>query len=202
MMQQINLYQPMFRKEKKVFSSRAMMEVTVVVLLLLFTAYGISAWNISRLASSIESMQARVDAQQEKHEKLKTEFPQKTKNKLLAMQITRLETLASRKEKVLQLLSGGEMYGNQTGFSKLFTGFARQHPDDVWLDELEVSQGGAYLNIRGNATSRDIVPKYIQRLSRDQVFNGREFSVFQLAEADAEGSAVHFTMSSRKKTPQ
>lgn len=199
MMQQINFYQPIFRKEKKVFSAQAMVEVSLIVLVLLFAVYGISMWNTSRIEAGIASMETTIKKHQANLEKLQKEFPRRVKDKLLATRITQLQQTIARKQKIIKALSGGGIYGNKSGFSQLLSGFARQHMTGVWLEQLEIGQGGIQLSISGNATSPDIVPEYIQGLSKDHVFKGRQFEVFQLAVAGKEDSTAHFVLNSRKK---
>jgi len=202
MMQQINLYQPIFRKEKKVFSAQAMVEVTVIVLLLLIVVYGVGMWNTSRLESGVSSMETTIKQHLANLEKLKKEFPQKAKDKLLATRITQLQQAVTQKRKIIEALAGGGIHGNKTGFSRLLTGFARLHMTGVWLQQLDIGQGGAHLNIAGKAISPDIVPEYIQGLSKDPAFRGRRFEVFKLTGASKEDSSIRFVLNSSKTGKQ
>ena len=43
-MQQVNLYQPIFRKQKKVFSARALVQAVVLVAVALGGIFGYSRW--------------------------------------------------------------------------------------------------------------------------------------------------------------
>jgi len=201
MMQQINLYQPIFRKEKKVFSAQAMLEVTVIILLVLFIFYGVGYWKTMELKETVDERKLGLKKQEANLEQLKKKFPQQPKDKLFQQRIAQLEKNAAQKQKVVSALSGGGVYGNRDGFSELLSGFARQHTDDIWLDTLEIDQGGAYLKVQGNALSAESIPRYIQGLSREQVLRGREFAVFHIEKKTKPemNSYVGFTLQSIKR---
>ena len=145
MMQQINLYQPIFRKEKKVFSAQAMLEVTIIVVAILLIIYGIGLWKTQQLEDSVAERKQGLKQQQASLEQFRKQFPQKEKDKLLPQRIARLEKTVAQKQQIVSALSGGGDYGNREGFSEILSGFARQHTDGIWLDSLEIDQGGVYL---------------------------------------------------------
>ena len=57
MNQQINLYQPMFRKQKAIFSALAMVQVWAIIALMMAGISGYTALRLSRLEAQL------VDAQ-------------------------------------------------------------------------------------------------------------------------------------------
>jgi len=201
MMQQINLYQPIFRKEKKVFSAQAMLEVTVIVLVILAGFYGVGSWKTSELTETVIERKAVLKQQETNLEQLKKKLPRKGKDNLLPQRIAQLEKTVAEKQMVASVLSGGGIYGNREGFSELLSGFARQHSADVWLDALEIRQGGAHLKVQGNALNPESIPKYIQNLSAEQILKGREFAVFRLDKKiqPESNSYVTFTLQSTKQ---
>lgn len=197
MRQQVNLYQPIFRKEKKIFSARAMLELCGVILGLLLLYYGVSAWNLSRLENGVALKKHNLVEQRNNLERLKKKFPQKARDRKLESEAAALTRELASKQKILAALSGGGIHGDYRGFSRFLYGLALNHMQGVWLEEIRIDSSNGQLEIRGNAVSPDLVPRYVQGLAGDHEIRGRKFAVFQLARNEDRDSHVYFVMSSK-----
>jgi hypothetical protein len=87
----------------------------------------------------------------------------------------------------------GRSFGEQEGFAEYLRSFSRQTLDGVWLTAFTVT-GGGEIEIRGRALRPDLVPGYIQRLNREELFAGRSFARLEMnraaAQPGADGKAV------------
>jgi hypothetical protein len=200
-MQQINLYQPIFRKEKKIISAQALFEVAAISLVILFAFHMLDLHRVSQIKASIDAQNLNLSKQQVSLEKLKNTLPLQEDDKLIQQRINRLEKILTQKRKLVAALSDSGVFGSRQGFSNLLKGFARQHIDDVWLENIEIDQGGKYMKLQGKAVSPPSVPTYIRSLSDDPVFKGREFEVFNLARQQGVELSpyISFTLQSEKK---
>lgn len=201
MLQQVNLYQPIFRKEKKVISAQSLLEVGAIALVIMSVFHFVGISRVSDLKRTVDANTLQAAEEEIKLKEMKASLPKQEKDKLLQQQLARLEKEFVHKQNILTALSDSSVYGNKTGFSEVLSGFSRQHTDDVWLESIEIEQGGTYLKLQGNAVSPRAVPVYIQSLSDDRVFTGMEFDVFNLAKKPGPdlNPYISFTLQSNKK---
>jgi len=190
--QQINLYQPIFRREKKIFSSAAMLQLGLVVLLGLMAIYGNAYMKIQPVSSQLSNLQAQRDRMRAQNETLLARRV-KTKSELLEQQVARLAIELEERRAVAAALASGT-FGDTSGFGDYLEALARQHVEGTWITALSIGKGGASVDIAGNALFPDLVPVYIQRLSREPVFSGTSFNVLKLARRADDGTPVGFRL--------
>lgn len=192
MNQQINLYQPIFRREKKVFSSAAMLQLGTLVLLGLMAIYGNAYRQIQPVSSQLSDLQAQRDRMRAQNEELLARRV-KTKSELLEQQVARLAVELEERRAVAAALASGA-FGDTSGFGDHLEALARQHVQGTWITALSIGKGGASVDIAGNALFPELVPVYIQRLSREPVFSGTSFNVLELARRADDATPVRFRL--------
>lgn len=183
MKQQVNLYQPIFRKERRVFSARAMLASVGVVLAGLLLIYGYAHWQMYELRAELGRLEAQRRAATERLTGLEGVIPARGKSQLLEAEIGRLERELDRKRRVAAALEGGAL-GNTEGFSSYLTGLARQRVDGLWLTGLRISEGGERLILAGRALSPERVPVLVQRLAGESAFAGLHFNTLDMERTD------------------
>ncbi len=184
MSQQVNLYQPILRAQPKVFSALTILQFTGLLLLGLALIYGYARWQDAKLGRDVISLQAQQDAMLKRIEDFNTRFPMKQKNPDLERQLASLTADRSGKARAIDVLSGG-VFGNTRGFSSYLEGLARQHVEGLWLTGVTISAGGEQLGLTGSTLDAQLVPRYLQQLSAEQVYKGREFKTFQMQRGEA-----------------
>ncbi len=184
MSQQVNLYQPILRSQTKVFSALTILQFCGLLLLGLSLIYGYARWQDAKLGRDVISLQAQQDALLKRIEDFNTRYPLKQKNPDLERQLAGLTADRSGKVRALDVLSGG-VFGNTQGFSGYLEGLARQHVEGVWLTGVTISDGGEQLGLTGSTLDAQLVPRYLQQLSAEQVYKGREFKTFQMLRGEA-----------------
>ncbi len=182
MRQNINLYQPVLLRTRHRFSARAMAAGLAVLLLGLGAMGGYGAWQLDRLHSALTRTQAQERRLAAQLEGARARLRRAQDPRLLA----RLETLERRRREARALLSdlAGVDLDGQGGFSAYLIGLARGHRRGLWIQGLEVADGGRRLVLRGAATAPALLPGYLERLGRQPPYRGLTFQVFEIRRPD------------------
>ncbi|MGE0080723.1 MAG: PilN domain-containing protein [Thiohalomonadaceae bacterium] len=192
--QQINLYQPIFRKQEKVFSAKAMAQSAAVVVVGLLAFYGFGVWQLSALEAQREQVEQRRSEAVARMESLRQLYPERSKDAALEARVQQLaRELDARTRIATQLGSGAE--GNTRGFSAHLAGLARQRPEPLWLTHIGIAGGGSRLRLSGSALQPEAVPRFLQRLSAEPAFAGAGFRHLQIQREEA-SDRVEFTVQS------
>jgi len=193
MKQQINLYQPIFRAQRKVFSALALLQVCVAVLAGLLLIYGYGRWQIVDLEKALARLEVQQVASVQRVEELNQRFAVKAKDPRLESEIAQLGTQIAGKQTVLQSFAGNAA-GNTTGFSKYLEGLAQQHLEGMWLTGITISEGGRVLTLTGSTLAPELVPAFLQQLSKEPVFAGIEFKTLVMERPQTDTARVDFTL--------
>lgn len=179
MSQQINLFNPVFLKQKKYFSARTMLQALGLVLLGLVAIYGLARYQTGTLQAALADSDIRLKAQRGQLAKLAAEFSPAGRSKLLEEDVARVEArLQSRLELLAAVTSG--ISANLEGCSGYMAAFARQAMNGVWLTGFTLAANGE-LSIKGRVLNADLVPAYLQALNREAVMRGRSVAELTLA---------------------
>ncbi len=192
--QQINLYQPIFRKQEKVFSARAMVQGGAGVLVGLLVFYAFGAWQVRGLeAQHAQAEQRRTEALA-RIESLRALHPERPRDAALEARVQQLTRELDARTRILsQLGSGAE--GNTQGFSAHLEGLARQRLAPLWLTRIGITGAGADLRLAGSTLQAEAVPQYLQRLADEPAFSGAQFRHLTITRAE-KSSRIDFTVQS------
>ena len=187
MTQQINLLNPIFRKQPVKIMSAAGLAVGIGIIIVLTGLYGI--YEMASL-SQIEA-QARTVAKQLADARAQldpTTTAAKKPDAALEATLVELASQLKTRQDVLEALKHGSV-GSTTGFSEFLRAFSRQRVEGVWLIGFDITGGGADLTIAGRALSADLVPTYLQRLNKEPPMQGRRFGSVSINRPAARGAA-------------
>ncbi len=200
MRQEINLYQPIFRKQKKVFSSKALLQASALVVAGLLLVYGYGVWRLQGLGEELLALQGQRQAASQRLEKLAKQFPQQEKSRVLEAELQRLTRDVRLRRKVEQLLTSGA-YGNRKGFSEHLAALARQHIAGLWLTNVEISEVSKGVGLAGSAVDPKLVPKYVQRFSNEPSLAGMRFQHLRVDRPEPESARVQFQLRTSGEAP-
>jgi len=199
MSQQINLYNPIFRKQKKVFSSATMLQAFALIVLVVAVFYFAIALQtpVLEIRSAETSRQLKAEL-----ERLKAygagESPAE-RAKALAERRKGLEAALSANT---QALAAFESEGGRVeGYAEVLRALARVSVDGVWLTRINFARGKGDVSIVGRATRPELVPTYLERLRAEQALRARDFSRLEVTrppetKAGAAPRTVEFMVSS------
>ena len=200
MRQQINLHQPIFRRERKSFSA---VTVATVLGLVVITLTGFSAYTargvdgLQKEVAQLTEQQAQQQAQLLKVGELHSRTARRSD---VEVRVKALSASLSERTQALQVLQSGAA-GQTSGFAARMEALARRHVDGLWIDGLAMSGTQSTISISGSSVDADIVPAYLRSLSSEAVLNGTRFDDFVIERSASEknepGKAVRFRAGSR-----
>ncbi len=192
-MQQINLYQPILRKQERVFSLNTLLQGNLIIFGLLMLIYFISIYQSHTLEQQVEKLKLERAQHTATLNELRNKYPPKKKDLTLVEAIkTKQALLEHRLRLVKELRHQNTGAGGNPGFSEQLTGLARQHVSNLWFEEISV-RDNKQLTLQGKATSAKEVPQLIQRLSNEPSFSGTVFSSVNISR-DKKNSLIAFNL--------
>ncbi len=193
MAQQINLYHPAFRKQRKHFSARSAVPALGLVVAACAAVFIYALVQTNRTEALARDFAAQVDAERKQFVAATGKLAANAPSKALEAELVRLEGALKARRGVLRALSTGEL-GNTSGFSDFFAALGRQAVPGVWIVGLGLAESGDLLQIEGRALRPELVPAYLKALSAEPVMRGRQMTELRLAARRApEAAAKHET---------
>lgn len=184
MSQQINLFNPVFLKQKKYFSVLTMLQALVLIVLGSAVFYGYAVYQVKLLAKQSEETNKRYAAEQLRFASFSTEFSPQKSSQMLQDDLNKLEAELAAKKEILDTLKTG-VIGNTEGYSEYMRAFARQTVNGLWLTGFVIEGDGAQMGLTGAVLSPQLVPSYIQRLNKEKIMRGKVFSSLQMQQSGA-----------------
>lgn len=197
MMQQVNLYQPILRKQKKVFSAAAMAQTLGVIALLMLALYGFSYWQVQQLENEHGELQLRQRELAARVADLSGKLDAQPASRELARRVTAAEREVELKQRLAGLLTDRPL-ADGDGFSAAFTALARQRVAGLWLTGIEIRNGDntRKVTLQGFTARAELVPRLVQELGKEAAFAGLKFRrmhVYQPEESDRDVLAFELT---------
>lgn len=180
MSQQINLYQPIFRKEEKKFSTVAMIQSVGLVAIGVLALYAFTWWQSETLKNELRRIEQSHAAASKRLADAGQKFGPRTGVTSIDAEIARLENELAAKQQVREILKRG-IFSNTRGFSDYFASFARQRIPGVWLTGFDITGAGEEMSLAGRTVNPELVPRYLQKLSSEKTLAGIEFRAFQMS---------------------
>jgi hypothetical protein len=179
MSQNINLFAPAFRKERRRLTLATVAQGLGITLAVLFAYQAYLQHLVGGLTTEVNAAEAVLKSQRGFMEKLKDKSAALKTSATLEEEIGRLEAELKLARESMEALKGGA-FGNQQGFAEYLRAFSRQSVNGLWLTGFTIA-GSGELEIRGRVLSPDLVPSYIQRLNREEVLAGRSFARLEMS---------------------
>ncbi len=174
MSQQINLFNPRFRKEKRYLTAPAL---TLMLAAALAGSLAFAVAARSR-AAGLEAEAAAVKAQLAEAET--------RKQTVLAALVPRAKDAAveealaageadSRALRGVSAILEQDKVGNPHGYAAYFHALARNRVTGLWLTGVQVDGAQADIGLRGRALQAELLPGYLNGLAREPVLQGKAF---------------------------
>jgi len=185
MSQQVNLYHADFRRQKKSFSARTLVQASVLVLAGVLLLAGLNVWQAWHLKQELARVEQRYTFAHKRLEQTLREHPARSGSPELSAQVAQLEGMVKASRHTQEILQR-DMFRDTQGYSVYLTALARQAVAGVRLTDIEIPGAGRQLLLRGRTTQEAMVLRYLQRLSTEQVLAGLEFPRFNLIRPENE----------------
>lgn len=185
--QQVNLFEPIFRAERKLFASMAI----IVALAITAVALGLM-WSFAwRQVRGIEQEIVRLEqAREERMAAIRrTRAGFATDPDVIAARSRDLAAEIARDERVVALIRRGDV-GTTTGYSARLAALARPDEGGLWLTRIVFA--GRDSALAGGARDAAAIPRYIAAIAEDPAFAGLRVDMLEARAAEAGAGAVEF----------
>jgi hypothetical protein len=193
MSQQINLFNPIFLKQKKYFSALAMAQALGLILLgaLLLSVY--SRYQFSGIRKEAANTTAQLGLVLAQLNQVKVEYAPQQKSQILEDGVKKTEAEVKSLQQVFDTLQKGDI-GNTKGYSAYMRAFSHQIVDGLWLTGFSIIGAGSEMGLQGRALRPELVPAYINRLKQESVIQGKTFSSLelQLPQPEQHPASAHY----------
>lgn len=179
MSQQINLYSPIFRRQEKKFSARAMLQAGAVIAAGIGLIAGLGVWQTFSLRADLRAAEEQSAKALKQLEETNRQLKPRAGDKRLEEEVAKFETILAVSSQAQQELRR-DIFGDSRGYSTYFIALARQSLPDMWLTGIDITGAGESVELNGRTTVPERVPQYLQHLSSEKVLSGTEFKVFRL----------------------
>jgi Tfp pilus assembly protein PilN len=194
MYQQINLYQPIFRKQRQIFAAATMLQVVGVVALALLGIYVYAFAQVGALEAAVVQLEGREKALLTQLTRIDPALGANRRAELDA-EVRRLNATLLDQQRLIDVLRDQPL-GGVRGFSGYLSALARQRTPELWLTEIGINGGTAAIELAGRSLSAELVPEYMQRLGAEPALAGQQFDSFAI-ELDGESGESTFRATSR-----
>ncbi len=176
---QINLFNPIFLKTKKVFSAAALFQAFGLVLLgaILMVAY--AGYQSKELNKNADIVTAQLRVAETQVAKLRAMATPPGVNVVLENSLAKLDADIKNRQKIATILQKSD-FGNTKGYSAYMVAFARQIPAGLWLTGFNITGGGSEVALQGRSLKPELVPAYVSQLKLETVMQGKSFSALQM----------------------
>lgn len=187
MSQQINLFNPAFRKRREFFTALMLAQALFVLSLLLAGVYVYQYRQTQMLNKQAGELAVQLEQEKVRLVKVTAEYAPRPRNEALEKRASELELQLKGEEAVLEVLQGGSL-GNTQGYSSYMRAFARQSVNGLWLTEFSIRGAGRDMVIGGRTLRPELVPAYIQRLNQETVIQGGSFAALEMRQPKADAA--------------
>ncbi|MEO5932011.1 MAG: MSHA biogenesis protein MshI [Duganella sp.] len=185
MSQQINLFNPIFLKQKKVFAALPMVEALGVIVAgaLLLTWY--AGQRVADLERTADAGKIQLADRERRLVEANKQFAPRQKSATLATEVAQAEVELRSLKQVESVLRDGTL-GNAAGYAEYFRALSRQNVNGLWLTGVSIVGAGNDIGVQGRAMQPTLIPAYIARLKSERVMRGKSFASLDISRPDAQ----------------
>jgi len=188
MAQQINLFNPAFRRQRKHFSALTLLQSLGLLLAGIVAFYGYAIHQTRAMAQVADEAGKQLKLQTAQLATLTQEASPQGRSRMLEEEVARAGARLKQREEMLATLRTGGL-GNTDGFARYLTAFARQSVSGVWLTGFSIGGDESVLLLNGRVLHAELVPAYIRALNREDVMRGRKVSELRMTAREARDTA-------------
>ncbi|MDD5301268.1 MAG: fimbrial assembly protein [Gallionella sp.] len=183
MSQQINLLNPLLKRQRDYFSFQNMLQAIGFVIFGSMLFYGYAFYQSLQLTKQFEDNAQRYNAEQARLTRFTSEFSPQQSTEELQAEASKLENELGEQKELIEALNS-RAGGITTGFSEYMRAFSRQVVQGLWLTGFKISSDGmgdgADISLSGGVLNPELLPTYIQRLGKEKIMHGKTFSTLQI----------------------
>jgi hypothetical protein len=177
--QQLNLFNPIFLKQKKIFGAKPMLQALGVILLGVLGMVWFAGHRMAELQTEAERGAAALSGRQTKLNSVNVQFAPRQRSAALGVELSEAQAELASLHQVEVVLQGGAL-GNTHGYAEYFRAFARQNVPGLWLTGLTIVGAGNEIGVQGRAMQPTMIPNYVARLTAEKIMRGKTFASLKI----------------------
>jgi hypothetical protein len=192
--QQVNLYQPIFRKQRQVFSAATLVQAAALVAVVLLGLYGFGRVKLMGLEAEVAQLEVRENALTAQLGKIDPNIGASRRAEA-EQEIKKLNATLLGQQRLMDVLRDQPL-GTTEGFSRYLAALGRQHTAELWLTDITINGATRAIELGGRSVRAELVPEYLQHLGRETALTGQRFDRLDI-ERDEGKPEVAFHVTSR-----
>jgi hypothetical protein len=185
MAQQINLYDPQLEKRRDWLALDNVAAVALLLLALVAVAGHLARQELPALTAQAAAGDTQLKALREQVTALGQRVANRKPDAALERELESARLLVAARGEVLGILRQ-QLGPHAVSYAEYLRGFARQTVAGLWLTGFAYDGASGGMEIRGRTLDPALLPQYIQRLNREQAFQGRAFAALRMSEGKPE----------------
>jgi len=198
MIQQINLYQNVLKKNKSQTAINPLHGLLALGILLIGCSIYL-LFNMNATKNSLHQARQQLLETETQIADLKVKYPEAKTNPLLTQEINRSQGMLSSLSQIVHLLTNKQSDQTQ-GFSRYFLALSRQNISEVWLSNIAINGKESSLTLQGSTYNAEKIPLLLQKLQHESIFQGKNFAKLVISQAEESTGKINFTVSSTDET--
>ncbi|HEX9174265.1 MAG TPA: hypothetical protein VF861_16570 [Telluria sp.] len=182
--QQLNLFNPAFEQEKKIFAAVRMAQALALLVVGVSALAFYGSQRTAAMQRLADNGARQLELKQARLASVNSDFAPRSKSVDVETQVAEAEIHFAALQRVSGVLERGEL-GNTKGFAEYFKALARQNVDGLWLTGLSIAGAGTDIGVAGRALDATLLPGYLGRLTREPALQGKTFGSLQINQGAA-----------------
>lgn len=180
-----------FRQESSGFGLDSLIRFVAAVSFMMMLLYG---WNAFQLKGERETLLALEAEQQSIQDRLDRRLEDDASRSTDVDPAEELEALGRVRDAGLRTLRDLSRGNTQSivPFSDVMTALSRQDLESLWIERIELSDGGASIAIDGRVLDAADLPTFLRRLGREPSFESRLFKTLFFSRPEDESRGLRF----------
>lgn len=191
--QQVNLYQPVFRREHKLLSFDTLLQIYLICIIAFGVVFAYGLWTNHNMHQSVNSLRT---LQQDKLALLDEVNKQILEQKQSGASATELDQLQQELLARQYLTEALEMRKKAftLGFSQYLEIFSRKMLSGMWLTGFSVAGGGEGLELQGGSLDPKLIPQFVEGLADVNALANVEFNLLEIERESPNRKWVEFIL--------
>lgn len=190
-MQHINFFSQLERAVEPAFSARQQAQLMACILVVVIVSYVTLLIQQASWGGDLKDVQSQHSALNSELEALNNKKKAEENNPELKAELAYLEaSVKFRRQLIASIDPNAQQESN--GFAEHLNGLARQQVPGLWFTEVNLSKRGEHMALYGYTQKPEFVPQYLQKLSAEDVFAGKQFNVLRMSQAEKKQKAMRF----------
>jgi hypothetical protein len=185
--QQINLFNPIFLKQKKIFTALPMAEALGVIVAGVLLLTWFAGQRVAELERSAAAGKTLLVDREQRLGRATVQFAPRQKSAALDAEVAQAEAELKSLHDVESVLQGGSL-GNTAGYAEYFRALSRQNVSGLWLTGVHIVGAGNDIGVRGRALQPTLIPNYIARMTAERVMHGKTFASLDISRPESQAA--------------